>query len=60
MKTSLSFPPIVIVTSSVRRRTASSCGATPGYCDALKSFVSAAPQVTSVNRASSCSAITCG
>ena len=32
MKTPLSLPPMVIVTSSVVRLSASNCGATPGYC----------------------------
>jgi len=35
MKTPLSLPPIVIVTSCVSFFTASSCGATPGYCPQL-------------------------
>ena len=33
MKTPLSLPPMVIVTSFVRAPRASSCGATPGDCD---------------------------
>ena len=60
MKTPLSLPPMVMVTSWVSRCTASSCGATPGYCAAKKSFVSAAPQVTSVSRAPVCAAMTWG
>ncbi len=32
MKTPLSFPPMVMVTSRVSRLSAWSCGATPGYC----------------------------
>jgi hypothetical protein len=43
MKTPLSLPPMVMVTSSVSSPSASRCGATPGYCDAVKSPVSAAP-----------------
>ena len=34
MKTPLSLPPIVMVTSWVSGASASSCGATPGYCSA--------------------------
>ena len=60
MKTPLSLPPIVIVTSWVSLFTASSCGATPGYCEVKKWPVSAAPQVTSVSCAPVLPAITCG
>ncbi len=60
MKTPLSLPPMVIVTSWASCVTASSCGATPGYCELKKWLVSAAPQVTSVSCAPVSPAITCG
>jgi hypothetical protein len=60
MNVLLSLPPIVIVTSCVPFRSASSWGATPGYWLCLKSLVSAAPQVTSVSRAPVLAAMTCG
>ena len=60
MKTLLSLPPMVIVTSWVSVLRASSCGATPGYWDVKKWLVSAAPQVTSVSCAPVPAAITCG
>ena len=60
MKTPLSFPPMVMVTTWESCFTASSCGATPWYCELKKWLVSAAPQVTSVSRAPVLRAITCG
>ena len=60
MKTLLSLPPMVMVTSWVFVLTASSCGATPEYWAVKKSLVSAAPQVTSVSCAPVLPAITCG
>jgi hypothetical protein len=59
-KTPLSLPPIVMVTSWVVRRSAASWGGTPSYWGSKKSPVSAAPQVTSVSRAPTAAARTCG
>jgi hypothetical protein len=60
MKTALSLPPMVMVTSSVSGASASSCGGTPGNCEVKRSPVWAAPQVTSVSCAPVAAATTCG
>jgi hypothetical protein len=60
MKTPLSLPPIVIVTSWVLNLRASSCGATPGCWAVKKSLVWAAPQVTSARLAPVFCAMTLG